>query len=437
MGSLRARLLCAALGVLALFIILCGAALERAFERSARQAQQDRLQGLVYALLAITEPTATGSIALSNGRLPDARLENPGSGLGAALMDDAGEQVWISPSWDESWAQIPQPEVGESRFEGLASGFSLSFGLRWFDGEDVRRYTLHVIEGGAQYREQLQIYRRTLWTGLGLAAAALLLALVIVLAWGLRPLGLLSRELRAVESGNQRRIEGRYPRELQALTAAINAMIQTGYAQLERQRNALADLAHSLKTPLAVLRNTGDAPGLAEELRDTLREQVGRMQHIADHQLRRAATAGSRTLGEPVALRALTQKIVNALEKVYAAQAPQFELDIAEALRVRADAGDLYELLGNLLDNAVKHGGRKVGVQARMSDTLQLNVEDDGPGFSEPRAALLERGVRADSHTPGQGIGLAAVAELVRAYEGSIELDRSECLGGACVRIRL
>lgn len=437
MGSLRARLLCAALGVLALFILLCGAALERAFERSALQAQQDRLQGLVYALLAITEPTAAGSITLSNGRLPDTRLENPGSGLGAALLDERGQTVWVSPSWDESWTQASPPEVGESRFQRLEPGFSLSFGLRWFDGEDVQRYTLHVMEGGAQYREQMQLYRRTLWTGLGLAATTLLLALVAVLAWGLRPLGLLSRELRAVESGGQRRIEGRYPRELQALTAAINAMIQTGYAQLERQRNALADLAHSLKTPLAVLRNAGDAAGLSDELRDTLREQVGRMQHIADHQLRRAATAGSRALGEPVALRALAQKIIRALEKVYATQAPQFELAIEDSLRVRADAGDLYELLGNLLDNAVKHGGRQIRVQARQAEMLELIVEDNGPGFAEPRAALLERGVRADSHTPGQGIGLAAVAELVRAYEGRIELERSERLGGARVRISL
>ncbi|MFP5356891.1 MAG: sensor histidine kinase [Gammaproteobacteria bacterium] len=439
MPSLRTRLLLAASLVLAAFVLACGLALDRAFEASALRAQEERLQGLAYALLGAVEPTARGGLTLSSQRLPDPRLEAPQSGLEAALVDARGALVWGSPSLGDGLAFPEQAEVGQWRFLREETRFHLSFGLRWLDAfEEPQRYTLLVVEDQAAFARQMRIYRRTLWAWLLAAALGLLWVQGLVLAWGLAPLRRLRGELQRVEAGRQSAIQSAYPRELAPVTAAINAMIRAGYAQLERQRHSLADLAHSLKTPLAVLRGLGHENALPPSQRETLDEQLVRMQHIVDHQLRRAAAAGSRALSEPVALHPLCQKLAAALGKVYAGKAPRIELDFAETLKVRIDQGDLYELLGNLLENAVKYGrGRARIGAALMPGALRLDIDDDGGGFPDHPESLLERGVRADTRVPGQGIGLAAVAELVRAYGGTLQLERAPELGGARVRISL
>ena len=149
--------------------------------------------------------------------------------------------------------------------------------------------------------------------------------------------------------------------------------------------------------------------------------------------------AGRRTLTEPVALREVIEKLSRTIEKVYRSKAPRFELDIPPTLKVRIDGGDLFEMMGNLLENAVKYGKGRVRVHASRSrqGLCTIRVEDDGDGFPESPERLLSRGVRADTLTPGQGIGLGASAELVAAYRGQVQLTRSESLGGGAVIITL
>jgi two-component system sensor histidine kinase PhoQ len=143
-------------------------------------------------------------------------------------------------------------------------------------------------------------------------------------------------------------------------------------------------------------------------------------------------------LAQPVAVHPIAAKIAAALKKVYADKALAFDLAVSLRLLARVDAGDLHELLGNTLDNAAKWARTRVELRAaRASTTLELVVEDDGPGFPPEPERLLERGVRADSRVPGQGLGLAAVAEILRAYEGTIKLERSGELGGARVVLRI
>lgn len=429
MLSLRARLLVAASFVLAAFVGLCGAALESAFRSSALEAQQEKLEGLVYAMLGAAEPTAGGLITIDPEKLPDPRLRRPQSGLDAALLDEHGQSVWQSPGFVRENLALQAPEIGQFRFETQESPalFTLSFGLRWIDVQDqARRYTIVVVQDTAAYEQQINTFRRTLGIWLVGSALLLLVTLIALQAWGLRPLRRLARELREIEESRKDRLDTRYPQELAPLADALNAMIVAERSQQTRYRNALADLAHSMKTPLAVLRGAG---GDAQT-----QEQVSRMQHLVDYQLRRAATAGSRVLSEPIALRPLAEKITAALAKVYADKHLQFDIAIDATLRLRADQGDLYELLGNLLDNAAKYGHRRVRVAAQTQPhrTL-LTVEDDGPGFPADAQKLLARGVRADTQTAGQGIGLAAVADLVQAYEGRITLERSQTLGGGRV----
>ncbi|HEX4895823.1 MAG TPA: ATP-binding protein [Solimonas sp.] len=436
MNSLRARLLLGTALLLIAFVSLGGLALEWAFRNSLDHAQQDKLEGLVYSLLGAAATLENGELSIALEAVPDPRLRQPLSGLDAALFNEAGEAVWSSAAFLRL-GSLQQPGVGEWRFERLREPdvFSLSFGLRWVDvnPEVTRRYTVTVLEDASAYERQLTVFRRTLWGWLIATLIALMVTLLLLLRWGLAPLRRLGQELKKIEDGEQPQIEGRYPAELQPLTRDLNAMIVAERSQQTRYRNALGDLAHTLKTPLAVLRGLTGESGLPDLARQQLGEQVGRMQHIVDHQLRRAAAAGSRTLTEPVALRPLADKLIAALVKVYATQIRRFDNRIPEALKLRVDQGDLYELLGNLLDNASKYGGGQVRLSAEQRPgACALIVEDNGPGFPEDAERLLQRGVRADLRKPGQGLGLAAVEELVHAYEGRLYLERSS-LGGARV----
>lgn len=441
MMSLQSRLLLSASFVLLAFLALCGAGLESAFRRAALGAQEDRMRGLVYALLGAAEPDARGALELNDGDLPEPRLMRRESGLEAAIFDEAGSVLWRSPSQAGALPLVIGPEVGNWKLEriGDLGRFALSFGLRWIEADDrPKRYTVLVLEEPQAYEAQLATFRRTLWAWLAAAAAALLAALVLVLRWGLRPLRVLVGELREVEAGNRAQIDAPYPREITPLTGALNAMIRHERSQLQRYRNALGDLAHSLKTPLAVLRGLSGDERLQRDTQRQIDEQVARMQQIADHQLSRAATAGRRALAQPVAVRPIAAKLTAALGKVYADKSLAFELAVAPGLLGRVDSGDLHELLGNTLDNAAKWARGRVRLSAgRSGAMLELDIEDDGPGFPAEPGRLLGRGVRADSRVPGQGLGLAAVAEMLGAYEGEVRLERSDALGGARVAMRI
>jgi len=442
MMSLQTRLLLAASLVLLVFVGLCGAGLETAFRQAALDAQENRMRGMVYALLGAAEPGETGQLELNDGDLPEPRLMRHDSGLEAAVYDETGTVLWRSPSQAGSLPLVIGPEVGKWKLERLgdAGRFALAFGLRWLVADDNRpqRYTMLVLEDAGGYEEQLAVFRRTLWSWLGAVAVALLAALVLVLRWGLQPMRRLVGELRSVEAGEQGQIDAPYPQELTPLTGALNAMIRHERSQLQRYRNALGDLAHSLKTPLAVLRGLAGDARLSGDTQRQLDEQVGRMQQIADHQLSRAATAGRRALAQPVAVQPVAARLTAALHKVYADKGLAFELEVPSRLVTRVDSGDLHELLGNTLDNAAKWARGKVRLHvSRRAGTLEIDVEDDGPGFPAEPERLLERGVRADSRVPGQGLGLAAVAEILKAYDGTIRLRASADLGGGRVAITI
>ncbi|MGH8455976.1 MAG: ATP-binding protein [Stenotrophobium sp.] len=438
MTSLRTRQLVAASIVLTAFIALCGAGLEQAFRSSALQAQRSKMEGLVFALLGAAEPNENGDLSVPAARLPDPRLANPQSELEAAIVDERGGLIWGSPSLADDWPMPIPLDVGAWNFQEQDGEFSLSFGLRWLDRKDApRRYTLLVLDDDTDFQRQLTVFRRTLWGWLGGAALTLLAAQILVLRWSLTPLRKLIGELQGVETGKQSQIESSYPSELMPLTLALNSMILADRNQQTRYRNALGDLAHSLKTPLAILHGLAEEDQLEPAARERLREPVGRIQQITDYQLRKAATAGRHTLSAPLALRPIIEKISSALSKVYAGKGLQFDIAIDPGFSIRADEGDLYELLGNLMDNAAKwcRGQVRLGATAE-NQRVVLCVDDDGPGFPQDAEALLERGVRADSQTPGQGIGLSAAAEIIRAYEGTIRLEKSP-LGGARVRVTI
>lgn len=433
--SLRTRMVIGAFAVLAFFLTAAGIGQERAFRAAAMSAEQDKLRGLVYALLGATEPSARGGLVIADFDLPDPRLTQPDSGLAAWLLTPEGYVTWRSPSALHPPPDIPVPDVGDFAFLEENGHFLKSYALRWI-GRDAEARVFHlVIEASdAPFKEQLRAYRQQLLVWLVAAAGGLIVSLSAVLAWLLAPVRRMERQLRAVERGDSAEISGRYPSELQPLAGALNAMVQSERTQQTRYRNALGDLAHSLKTPLAVLDGMLREGGTDT---DRMREQVDRMRRITEHQLARAAHAGRRTLAEALPVAPMAEKIAASLSKVYRDKAPDIQLHCDAELRARADEGDFYELLGNLMDNACKWCARTVRLEVtRTERDVVIIVDDDGPGFPDDAEALLARGRRADEQMPGQGLGLASVHDLVSLYEGCLAIEHAP-LGGARVRLTL
>src|SRR5699024_4376327 len=209
------------------------------------------------------------------------------------------------------------------------------------------------------------------------------------------------------------------------LVTSLNTMLANDEARLQRYRNALGDLAHSLKTPMAILHGLADEGGSNTLARQQAKHQLERMNDILDYQLQKAAAAGKRSLARPIAIAPVVARLARALSKVYAEQQVRFTTAVAASLKARIDEGDPTELLGTVMDNAAKYGGDRIHVAAEINaNELRLIIDDNGAGFPpDYDRELLERGVRADTTREGQGLGLAVAAELVRSYTGTIELD--------------
>ncbi|WP_137938228.1 ATP-binding protein [Chitinivorax sp. B] len=438
--SIRARVAVSAALVLLVFVALTAAALDRAFRESALEARQERLLGQLYVLMAAAELDPSGKVVMPSA-LNEPRFGLPGSGLYANIADLNAHSEWQSNSTiglDIPFERVLTP--GEQRFSEMRDRhgrpyFVLGFGVKWQIGRKHIVLTFSVAEDEQAFLNQIQRYRRALWGWLGGMACLLIVTQFLVLRWGLQPLRRVVRELREVEGGQRDHLAEDYPDELVGLTRNLNDMLGRERAQQQRYRDALGDLAHSLKTPLAVLRNAvvENDPAMAH----TVTEQLGRMDQIVQYQLQRASTAGSSSLQPPILLRPDIDKIVGSLSKVYADKAVNIALDVATDLQARIDQGDLYELVGNLLDNACKFSKGQVNLaMASSPKRLTIVIEDNGPGVADAEA-IFARGGRIDERAPGHGLGLALVKDIVTAYGGTLDVGRSKRLGGACFTVNL
>jgi two-component system sensor histidine kinase PhoQ len=440
--SLQTRVTAVAALVLVVFMVLAGLALERAFQASARSAREERLLGQVYLLMAAADADDVG-LTLPRA-LAEARFSLPDSGLYGQVSDAAGRTVWRSVSAiDQRIPFATGLAPGERRFHEAHDGhgnayFVEGYGVLWTIGPAPRAYTFSVAEDLTEYRRELAGFRGSLTGWLGAMSIILLAALLSALRWGLAPLRRVANEVAACEAGAQDRLHGVYPRELRALTDNLNALLAHESARQTRLGNALADLAHSLKTPLAVLRGALGEASLQPALAARLVEQIHRMDAIVAYQLERARARPLAALAAPVPVAQVVERLIATLTKLHAGRAVAVTLDLEPGLIFRGVEGDLLEVLGNLLDNACKWCRTQVDIGGRREGgTLVLWVRDDGPGIPPDQVrAVIERGARADLSTPGHGIGLAVVHEICRAYGGDLVLTDSP-VGGTLARVRL
>lgn len=464
--SVSRRLLVAVAVPLLLFFALTVVALDTVFRHITALGLRQELDEQVVALVSAVDLDANGNLVVNDALDPERRLDSIGSGQYATLRDERGRQLWRSPSLTGTGlalgARVPAGEenVLYQRARDGTEVAELSRKLQWQIGsgptKTTRRLIFTAADSTAPQDRQLWTFRREIagWFG------ALALALLATMAWMMRralsPVRRLEQEIAAVESGAAALLGGGYPRELAGVTRGLNALLESERDRITRYRDTLGNLAHGLKTPLAVIRASLGAAELAANATGTtaltlagssatIQFEIDRMAQIVEHQLKRAAAAGGATLGQaPVPVLPLVTELRAALLKVHARKDLHIEVNVPATLGFLGDSGDILELLGNILDNACKWCHARVVVSAQLdadrepARRLSIVVDDDGPGIdAADRDRVIERGVRASEHVPGHGLGLAIVRETAALYGGKFYIDASVGLGGARVELHL
>jgi two-component system sensor histidine kinase PhoQ len=437
------------LGVSAVLVALFGltiVALDLTFQRSTQQAIEALLDAQLLGLIALANEDPERGLTLPD-ETADPRFNVADSGLYAALWDSSGRQLWQSLSLlGREIDPGPLPAPGERRYgnievPGLPPGRGLLMGISWeFADGHVANFALGTAVSLEPYVERQRSFRRNLIGWFAGMTAAMLSVIAVLLRRVLRPVRRLEQQVHEVERGNRGHLEVELPTELEGLARNLNALIDTERRRLVRYRNMLDDLAHSLKTPLAVMRSLlGDTARRATPQDAELVAAVDRMEERVTYQLRRARASGATGLGlEPVKVAPILVDLLSTLDKVYRDKGIEATLDADDTTVFMGDSGDFTELCGNVIENAYKYGAHHVNVAAINRDgALELVVEDDGPGIDSGLVdQVLERGIRADESVPGQGIGLAVVREIAALYQGRLDVSRSRW-GGARIAIEL
>jgi len=437
--SLTTRINLSAALVLLSFICLTAFTLERAFFDSTESALRDTMSSQLFALMAAAE-IENGQVIMPSNEL-DALLGLPASGIYATISNPVGSLSWQSSS--TLGISLPKPtflKQGEKTFNKIYvddKGFyRTAYTVLWPTQTDSVELTFSVATDLRSFDKQITRYRTTLWGWLIAMAALLLCSQAVILRWGLSPLRMVGKELNRIEAGQQQQIEAHYPQEIERLTHNINLLLEQERQQKIRYRDAMGNLAHSLKTPLAVLQVSLQAGGRQEQDKLTMQEQLDRMDAIVKYQLQWAVTSADTSLGTKVNLLSTIERLLNSLQKVYVDKAISVQVVVDSRLQFRGDEGDLMEVLGNLLENTFKWARKNIIIKAEQrKKQLFISIDDDGVGIARDKVGeLLQRGVRADQSTAGHGIGLSIVKNIVQAYSGELTLSKSH-LGGLKVMI--
>lgn len=433
--SLSVRLVAAALVWMLLLLGAGGVVLSTAFRQSAVQEFGHRLDALLRAMIAVTETTPDGSISLVRS-LGDPRFEQVFSGWYWQVAEPSGRLIRSRSLWDSTLpvhvaGAEERREITGPRGEPL---LVVERDLR-FPGAAG---PVHMLIAGdlRELNDRIRGFNRLLYIALALFAAGMTVAIVIQVRFGLQPLRRLATDLAAIRDGRRQRLGGGYPREVTPLAEAMNAVLEHDSELIERARTHVGNLAHGLKTPLAVLQ--AELHGTPD--RAVTETQLRTMTRLIEHHLGRAAATASsgRALGSRCAARPVAEEIAAVLGRIHASRNIEAEIAIPDDTVFHGPREDLQEMLGNLMENAWKWAHGKIRVEARNADQrLILTIEDDGPGLTPEQAAIAApRGVRLDETMPGWGLGLGIVADLATINGGSFAIDRSE-LGGVRATLAL
>ena len=453
--SLRLRLLAATLVALALALLLSGWFLSGLFRDHVMRQFEVALTQQLDQLTALLDFDAQGKPVIDPQALSDPRWQKPFSGLYWQLDQISQNQqtragVLRSRSlWDTQLSLAADTlndgavHVHHGTGPQGVSVMMIERTVRSDDSPDAR-WRLVVASDSQPTLAAIASFNHTLTLALAALAVLLALAALAQVAIGLAPLRRMQAALQAVRDGRQSRLQGSFPLEMQPLIDDFNGVLDRNAEVVARARTQAGNLAHALKTPLAVLGQAAEQarshPASAPELPALVSEQVETARRQIDWHLARARVAASSRLpGLRTPVAPVIGGLLRVMHRVNAARELHFISDpIPGDCAFAGEEQDLQEMLGNLLENAGQWARHTVRVSAeRAGDRLLIQVEDDGPGIAQAqRDTALSRGGRLDERVPGSGLGLAIVADLVELYNGSIRLDASP-LGGLLVRLSL
>ena len=452
-GSLTRRMIgVAALWIVALLLI-GGFALDRVITRSIVDSFDNQLVFILNSMIASSEIGPDGEVRFN--RAPaDQRFVEPYSGLYFQVSDlpqnhcrlnDESSICLVSRSlWDRRLRVSDthtdlKPHIYDSdefSTPGHAEALKIAERDAILPGSSVR-WRFQVAESREPLDDQLHHLRLIVfWSFFALGIGLLVLA-ALQTFYGLWPLRSVRNEVSAIRSGEEIRISDDFPAEVRPLTDEINQLLAHAEAQAEEARRHAGNLAHALKTPLTVITNAATAH--APDLADTVCREALVMRRQVDHHLARARAIGRRSAAQS---RTVVWESLEAVQRAVDRMHEGVTVDIAgdRHAQVRVERQDLDEMLGNLVENAAKYGGGRVFVTVEPKPaTVDIVVEDDGPGIPEERRGeLFARGARLDTTgKPGTGLGLAIVRDVAEIYGGSIKLEESEDLGGLLARLTL
>lgn len=336
---------------------------------------------------------------------------------------------------------IPSPSVAEVPFD---SGFQRQYLAEGLDGEELQVFEsefvldsknriarFRVMGNETELEQEISAFQRRLLTYLSLFGFGMIAINAIAILYGLEPLRRVRNALALVRQGTAQRLDGRFPAEIEPLANETNALIENNKRIVERSRTQVGNLAHSLKTPLAVLLNEGRA--LGGNKGKLITEQATSMQQQVEYYLQRARIAAQR---DSVVYRTPVKPLVQRMARVMEKLNPSIDLTLTlpqDEVIFAGEREDLEEVLGNLLENAMKWANSAVDVTVGLVpdeegslSLFEIAIEDDGPGIPEGKAReALKRGKRLDESKPGTGLGLAIVADLVNEYGGRLTLERA------------
>jgi signal transduction histidine kinase len=437
--SLKTRLSVGLTVSLVLLLVLQWAVASLAIQRLTSEQLLARLDRDAESLLSGVQVDGHGVLQIDPARV-SAVYQRPFSGHYYVVR--SGEQVIVSRSlWDARLA-VPALAAGASadfRAIGPHRRALLVHARAYRKGG--REMTVAVAEDLSELNAGLARFQLAYGAVSGVVLIVLLLVQRAIVSRGLRPIEVVRESMTRLERGEVARIEAAGPIEIAPLIAELNRLLDSMRERSRRSREALGNLAHALKTRLAVLRQLAEAPELAANatLRETLHESALDMHRIVERELKHARLSGSALPGQRVDLQSEIEALVGTLKAIYTDKSPAIDWMVSSGARFKGDREDLLEMLGNLLDNACKWCRSRVSLNAGAIDGgTCFVVEDDGPGCS-PNAldTLTQRGFRADESKPGSGLGLAIVRDIVEGYGGTLLFGHSAALGGMRVEVRL
>jgi signal transduction histidine kinase len=441
--SLTARVLLLTTLWSTLALVVIGLVISTLYQKSAERGFQDLLRAQLYNVINSVTIGDQGALA-GSPQLGDLRFAQPKTGW-YWMVEPLGTYTaapLVSPSLGA--ANLPVLSVLEAPFDKNYERYYIvtdSFGNRVQVAEtevvldtDGRAARFRVTGNVAVVEDDVGTFSHSLYLALAGFGVGSLIVNALAILYGLRPLDKARRALERIRAGESERLEGDFPREILPLATEVNALIESNRRIVERARMQVGNLAHSLKTPIAVLLN--ESRVLERSHGDLVKLQAEAMQGQVQSYLNRARIAAqresvlARTEAEPA-----LERLVRVMRRLNADK--EFELSVTPNLALAMEQQDLEETVGNLLENAARFAAHKVrvaaseapaditGMDATRRHWVELVVEDDGPGLEPDQIReAMKRGRRLDESKPGTGLGLSIVGEITNEYQGRLELSR-------------